>query len=580
MARSGILICSFLFSREACFGAALTVTPSAPFVTEGQSITFVSSQPVNWSLASGSSGTLIANFGTWAIYKAPNVVIPQGVSAGCQTTPSDSVFNTRIDNLPVEANSASWIAIMNPKALSVQPDFGTNVVDASTTMVNEAFLYTPANNGTFPLAAAETGKRQTGTYQTDLSSGSTDRHAMYVDPRSCSFYEVYKHHFTPQLCGTKTCTATSGVSYPWSSYTLPTLTTQASNLIFHPLLIRLAELKAGAINHALSFTESQYSLHALSYWPANSVLGCKSCGNGPPYGARFRLKPSFDISTFSPNAQVILRALQQYGMFLSDASVGGAVLYADTDVTQDPAVVKAFAEIATANITMTSFDAVDESSFIVNTKSMQVNPANGYQTPANYAVLNLTPASGTPLSIPIALGSQAPGVPSPTLFIIAGTPSYSLRSWVGGGSSAPLTWSLLSGTGSVTPDGFYTPPTSVAAPTAAVLQVAANANPALSTRVNVTVLPSGTNPTGSIRIDVGSTVSTKSSGNTKTWLADIAYEGAVDKLINDYPKWPNQTDPDANVYQSFHYTSGNDLTYSLGVPNGNYKVRLCTRRSL
>ncbi len=570
----GVLLFLPFVGQSAGYGQALVVTPNPASVRQGESLTFKSNQPVAWSLANGSSGNLIVNSTTSATYTAPNVILPQGVSAGCQTTPSDSVFNTRIDNLPVEANSASWIAIMNPKALSVQPDFGTNVVDASTTMVNEAFLYTPANNGTFPLAAAETGKRQTGTYQTDLSSGSTDRHAMYVDPRSCSFYEVYKHHFTPQLCGTKTCTATSGVSYPWSSYTLPTLTTQASNLIFHPLLIRLAELKAGAINHALSFTESQYSLHALSYWPANSVLGCKSCGNGPPYGARFRLKPSFDISTFSPNAQVILRALQQYGMFLTDASVGGAVLYADTDVTQDPTVVKAFAEIATANITMTSFDAVDESSFIVNTKSMQVNPANGYQTPANYAVLNLTPASGTPLSIPIALGSQAPGVPSPTLFIIAGTPSYSLRSWVGGGSSAPLTWSLLSGTGSVTPDGFYTPPTSVAAPTAAVLQVAANANPALSTRVNVTVLPSGTNPTGSIRIDVGSTVSTKSSGNTKTWLADIAYEGGLDKLINDYPKWLNQTDPDANVYQSFHYTSGNDLTYSLGVPNGNYKVRM------
>jgi len=569
-----IFTCSFVMGRNSCSGQTLTVTPAAASVNQGQSIVFTTNQPVSWSLANGSSGTLIPNSSTSATYTAPNVVLPQGVSAGCQTTPSDSVFNTRIDNLPVESRSVSWIAAMNSKGLSIQPDFGTNIVDSSTPMVNETFLYTPSSNGTFPLAPPETGKRQMGTYQTDLSSGSTDRHAIYVDPHACIFYEVYKHHFSPQPCGTKMCTASSGVSYPWSSYTLPSLSTQASNLLYHPLLIRLAEIKSGVINHALSFTEDQWSIKALSYWPANSVLGCKSCGNGPPYGARFRLKSGFDISTFSANAQVILRALQQYGMFLSDASIGGAVLYADTDVTQDAAVIKAFTEIAGANITMTSFDAVDESSFIVNSKSMQVNPANGYQAPANYAVLNVTPASGAPIAIPIALAIQAARVSSPTLFIIAGTPSYSLQSWIGGGSSAVLTWSLVSGVGSVTPDGFYTPPASVSAPTAAVLQVAPNSSPALSAQVNVTVLPSGINPVGSIRIDVGSATSTKSSGNTKTWLADIAYEGAVDRLLNDYPKWLNQSDPDANIYQSFHSTSGNDLTYSLGVPNGNYKVRL------
>ena len=35
-------------------------------------------------------------------------------------------------------------------------------------------------------------------------------------------------------------------------------------------------------------------------------------------GARFRLKASFDISSFSPANQVILTALKQYGMILAD----------------------------------------------------------------------------------------------------------------------------------------------------------------------------------------------------------------------------------------------------------------------
>jgi hypothetical protein len=569
----GILGCFSLISGIACFGQGLIVTPNPAAVSQGQSLTFTSTQPVTWSLTNGSSGTLIVNSSTSATYTAPNLIVPQGISKGCQTTPSDSVFNTRIDNLPIESRSATWIAAMNAGGLTIRPDFGTNIVDGSTPIVNETFLYTPQNNGSFPQPAAEIEKRQAGAYQTDLSSSSTDRHVISVDPRSCTFYEMYKNYFSPRACGSKICTATSGVAYSWNSYTLPTLTTSASNLVFHPLLVRLGEIKGGAINHALSFTEDQYTLKALSYWPANSTLGCKSC-SGPPYGARFRLKSSFDISTFSPNAQVILRALQQYGMFMTDASTGGATLYADTDVTQDAGVVKAFAEIATANITMTSFDAVDESSFIVKTNSIQVNPANGYQTPANFAVVNATPATGAPAAIPIALSSQAPGTTSPTLFITAGTPSYNLQSWVGGSANQILTWSLVSGVGSVTAGGIYTPPTSVSAPTSAILQLTPNSSPTLTEIVNVTVLPAGTNPAGSIRIDVGSTTSTTSAGGTKLWLADVGFEGGIDKQVGDYPKWQNQNDPDINIYQSFHYTDGSDLTYSLGVPNGNYKVRL------
>jgi hypothetical protein len=35
-------------------------------------------------------------------------------------------------------------------------------------------------------------------------------------------------------------------------------------------------------------------------------------------GMRVRLKSSFDISGFSQNVQVILRAMKKYGMFLAD----------------------------------------------------------------------------------------------------------------------------------------------------------------------------------------------------------------------------------------------------------------------
>jgi hypothetical protein len=35
-------------------------------------------------------------------------------------------------------------------------------------------------------------------------------------------------------------------------------------------------------------------------------------------GLRVRLRADYDLSTFAPNIQVILRAMQRYGMFVAD----------------------------------------------------------------------------------------------------------------------------------------------------------------------------------------------------------------------------------------------------------------------
>jgi hypothetical protein len=73
---------------------------------------------------------------------------------------------------------------------------------------------------------------------------------------------------------------------------------------------------AGQINHALRFT-LQSSRAAFvppaSHWAANSTNALAA-----PMGMRLRLKASFDISSFSAPNQVILTALQKYGMIMAD----------------------------------------------------------------------------------------------------------------------------------------------------------------------------------------------------------------------------------------------------------------------
>ena len=80
--------------------------------------------------------------------------------------------------------------------------------------------------------------------------------------------------------------------------------------------MRYDEVASGEIRHALRFTVPQ-TRHAY-IWPARHYASSSTDPARPPMGQRFRLKASFDISSFSPVNQVILTALKRYGMFLAD----------------------------------------------------------------------------------------------------------------------------------------------------------------------------------------------------------------------------------------------------------------------
>jgi len=75
-------------------------------------------------------------------------------------------------------------------------------------------------------------------------------------------------------------------------------------------------MEKGAINHALRFTVKN-TRNAFVH-PATHAASSNNDVNLPPMGMRVRLKANFDISTFAPHIQVILKALKKYGMFLAD----------------------------------------------------------------------------------------------------------------------------------------------------------------------------------------------------------------------------------------------------------------------
>lgn len=100
-----------------------------------------------------------------------------------------------------------------------------------------------------------------------------------------------------------------------------------------PLLFTPEELADGSIDHALRFVLPNRNIRHSAYTaPAtHATSAAKGPEFAPPYGARFRLKPDRDLEAAHPDirfeklskgANVIIRALQQYGMFLAD---GGAI---------------------------------------------------------------------------------------------------------------------------------------------------------------------------------------------------------------------------------------------------------------
>ncbi len=491
--------------------------------------------------------------------------------------PNDAVYNTRIDNLPLESHSATWTANMGINGVTFYTSWGTNIADATTPVKSMSFYYTTGYNGPFVMPQWPGLKREGGTFTTRMNS--SDHHILTVRKDNCQFYEIYNDYFVPNTCrnGTAGCTAQSGLTYSWSNYALPTQgSTDAAGLPLAPLTLHLDEIKAGVVNHAMRFTVAGGYIQALQYWPANSGNGCGGCTSSPPYGARFRLKASYDISKFSATAKVLLTALKQYGMFLADAGTGPTITVG-TDVSEDPATMGVLGEISGAQIGMSNFEAVDESSFIVSNSSARVNPANGFETPSSFAVVNATDQTNAAYqtSFPVPLQSTIVGIPSPTMVIMAGMTGYQLTSWVTGVSNPTTTWSLVSGVGTVTAGGLYTPPATVASPSQAVLQVTSAAEPNSFAKLYVTVLPIGTNPAGSIRIDSGNPSGT-TDGNGNVWLGDIGFEnGGYAQKAGDYPNWQSLNgNAERNVYQSAGYTYGNDIVYTLIVPNGNYKARV------
>ena len=302
------------------------------------------------------------------------LTVPGTASAGtplpgapdCPMFPADNVWNTNISQLPVDPHSAAWLASMDAGSSDLHPDFGPSddpstpygipyiVVSPSHPLVNVTFQYADQSDpGPYPFGAdtpIEGGAQSTG-----------DRHALMVNPSTCTLYELYDATYSPSGS-----TAGSGAIWNLDSNALrPSgwTSADAAGLPILPGLVRYDEVLSGSITHAIRMTAESTDTSFL--WPARHEAGTASNPDLPPMGARFRLKASYNISGYSPQAQVVLRAMQQYGLILAD---NGSNWYFGG--TADPdwpiSLVNELKQVPASE-----FEAVDESSLMIDPNSGQ-----------------------------------------------------------------------------------------------------------------------------------------------------------------------------------------------------------------
>jgi len=286
---------------------------------------------------------------------------------GCPVFPADHIWNTPIDALPVDANSAAYIASIGNAGL--HPDFGSG--DWEGFPIGIPYVSVSGTQGKVYVTFEYDDESDTGPYPIPVNppiegdpDGDGDRHILILDRDHCVLYELYAAHQD-----TDGWYAGSGAIFDLQDYALRPdgwTSADAAGLPILPGLVRYEEVAAGEIRHSIRFTvEHTRNAHV---WPARHDASALTGSQYPPMGQRFRLKSNFDISGFSPEVQVILQAMKVYGLILADNGSNWFISGAP-DARWDNDVLSELGQVHGSD-----FEAVDVSSLRLHPDSGQVRP--------------------------------------------------------------------------------------------------------------------------------------------------------------------------------------------------------------
>ena len=196
------------------------------------------------------------------------LLVPQSATAAasampeapnCPIYPSNDVWHSNIQNMPVHPMSATWIANMGGPSRLLHPDFGgpygyqLEVVSNVTPTTRLAFDYADESDDVpYPFTAS-----------TPIEPAS-DAHAFMLNKDTCVLYEL----FAASWNGGRP-TAGSGAVFDLGSHALrPSgwTSADAAGLPIWPGVLRYDEVASGLVDHAIRFTAQRTDRTFV--WPA------------------------------------------------------------------------------------------------------------------------------------------------------------------------------------------------------------------------------------------------------------------------------------------------------------------------
>ena len=300
------------------------------------------------------AGVVLAGAG-WA--QSPTI-------GSCPVFPANNIWNMPVDQLPVSSNSATYVNTIG-QSTALHPDFGT-VYDGAPNGI--PYITVPGTQTKYPATFTYSDESDPGPYAIPLtapieggSDSSGDRHVISADTTNCILYEMWSAY--PQ---TASWQAGSGAIFDLTSNVLRPAgwtSADAAGLPVFPGLVKYDEVLAGAITHAIRLTVSQ--TRDTYVWPARHYASSLTGSQYPPMGVRFRLKASYDISSYSAQNQIILTALKKYGMMIADNGSAWYISGAPDSRWNDSDLHNV------GQITGADFEAVDVTPMMVNANSGQ-----------------------------------------------------------------------------------------------------------------------------------------------------------------------------------------------------------------
>ncbi|HEX2880813.1 MAG TPA: hypothetical protein VHO25_14880, partial [Polyangiaceae bacterium] len=274
----------------------------------------------------GSANGASSSGGTGSSLLGPTAMAGSGNSAracgpGLPLFPAGSPFNTRINAAPLDAESDAIIAYLSNNHTAdarFQVDFSLTILNANAQTPRLAFTpsedhYSPDCDLAAPPVPVDGMLEGEDGYQ---CTSDGDCHLIVVESDECKLYEMWRANIVgDEFAGG--CLAVWDLDrvYPLEGRGEYCTSADAAGFPIAALTFSADEVAAGAIEHAIRFILPNDLIRSDVYVHpgTHSTLATSGPGDAPPYAVRMRLKADADLSGLTAGAQVVARALQQYG---------------------------------------------------------------------------------------------------------------------------------------------------------------------------------------------------------------------------------------------------------------------------